>query len=192
MRSDKGVDYPLKRGLDIGLAILLAPVAVLLLASCVVALKLVSPGPAIFRQVRVGKGEKPFVCLKLRTMVLSAAEVPTHEISGAAVTPLGRWLRRFKLDELPQLWNILRGDMSFVGPRPCLQSQHDLILERRIRGVYGVRPGLTGLAQIRGIDMSTPELLAQTDAEYVKRMSLWTDVRVIVGTVIGPRIVQLA
>jgi len=94
--------------------------------------------------------------------------VASHLVDSSAITPLGRFLRRTKMDELPQLWNVLRGQMSLVGPRPCLLNQHELISEREACGVFVVRPGITGLAQIQGIEMSTPELLAITDAKMLK------------------------
>jgi len=101
------------------------------------------------------------------------------------MTPIGKTLRAYKLDELPQLVNVLKGEMSLVGPRPCLPSQPDVIAARRAKGVFAVRPGITGLAQIAGIDMSTPEKLAIADAEYVKTASLWNDIAMILGSVIG-------
>src|SRR5690606_22830348 len=113
------------------------------------------------------RGEAVFVCYKLRTMAPGTPDRGTHEVSVAAVTPLGRFLRKMKLDELPQLWNVLVGEMSLVGPRPCLTSQGAVIAARRARGVYAVRPGVTGPAQVLGVDMSTPEQLAEIDASWV-------------------------
>jgi O-antigen biosynthesis protein WbqP len=134
----------------------------------------------LFRQERVGRHQQPFVLVKFRTMRPDTASVATHLADASAVTPFGRFLRRTKLDELPQLWNVLRGDMSLVGPRPCLFNQHELIAERVARGVFDVRPGITGLAQVQGIDMSTPELLARTDAEMLASLSLRDYFRFIV------------
>ena len=147
--------------------------------------RLNSPGPALFRQSRVGRNEALFVCYKLRTMVEGTPGVGTHEISVAHVTSIGRWLRRLKLDELPQLWNVVRGEMSLVGPRPCLPSQLELIEARRARGVYGVRPGVTGLAQVIGLDMSTPRELAEKDAIWARAPNLKDYVRLIILTVLG-------
>jgi lipopolysaccharide/colanic/teichoic acid biosynthesis glycosyltransferase len=121
-------------------------------------------GSPLFSQTRVGQYRKPFVLVKFRTMKPGTASVASHLVDGAAITSWGRFLRRTKLDELPQLWNVLKGEMSLVGPRPCLFNQEELIRERERRGVFEARPGITGLAQIRGIDMSTPKLLAETDA----------------------------
>ncbi len=122
----------------------------------------------LFIQKRVGRYQYPFVLVKFRSMKPDTASVATHFTNVSAVTPLGRFLRRTKLDELPQLWNVLRGEMSLVGPRPCLFNQDDLIEERNALGVFKARPGITGLAQVKGIDMSTPALLAKTDAEMLE------------------------
>lgn len=113
------------------------------------------------------------------------ASVATHLADASAVTKLGRFLRRTKLDELPQLWNVLKGDMSFVGPRPCLFNQSELIFERELHGVFNARPGITGLAQISGIDMSTPKLLAETDALMLREMCMLTYLMCIFKTVMG-------
>lgn len=139
----------------------------------------------IFRQVRLGRHQKPFTLVKFRTMRLDTHDVPTHMVSASSVTPLGRFLRRTKLDELPQLWNVLCGDMSLVGPRPGLPSQTALTEARARAGVFEARPGITGLAQIRGVDMSTPVLLAATDAEMIRRMDLKNYFRFIFLTAIG-------
>ncbi len=129
-------------------------------------------GAPLFRQERVGKKQRPFTLLKLRTMTLETASVASHLASRSSITKYGQFLRKTKLDELPQLWNVLIGDMSLVGPRPCLFNQQELIDERQQRGVFDVRPGITGLAQINEIDMSTPELLAVTDAEMIGSLTL--------------------
>ena len=126
----------------------------------------------LFRQERVGRHQQPFVLVKFRTMRADTSSVATHLVDGSAITPFGRFLRRTKLDELPQLWNVLKGDMSLIGPRPNLFNQEALIDARETLGVYSVRPGITGLAQIKDIDMSTPELLANTDAEMISTMSV--------------------
>ena len=123
--------------------------------------------------------------LKFRTMRPGTASVASHLADASAITPFGRFLRQTKLDELPQLWNVLRGDMSLVGSRPCLLNQRDLIAARAARGVFDARPGITGLAQINNIDMSTPELLAETDAEMIKNLSVYLYFKCIVMTVFG-------
>lgn len=129
-------------------------------------------GSPLFRQERVGRYRKPFTLLKFRTMRPGTASVATHMANADAITVFGTLLRRNKLDELPQLWNVLKGEMSLVGPRPCLFNQIDLIEERAQRGVFDVRPGITGLAQIQRIDMSMPRLLAETDARMIGLMSV--------------------
>ena len=131
-----------------------------------------SPGPALLRQTRVGRGEKPFTCYKFRTMAQGTPVVGTHEAPPSAVTRLGASLRRLKLDELPQLWNVALGEMSLVGPRPSLPSQFELIAERRARGIYAARPGITGPSQVKGIDMSTPTRLAIEDETWVRSPSV--------------------
>jgi lipopolysaccharide/colanic/teichoic acid biosynthesis glycosyltransferase len=105
-------------------------------------------------------------------MRTDTAEVATHFANRSSVTPLGHFLRRTKLDELPQLWNVLKGEMSLVGPRPCLYAQEELITLRKDCGVYSVRPGITGLSQINHIDMSTPALLAETDAKMIAGLTV--------------------
>lgn len=142
-------------------------------------------GSPIFRQERVGREQKPFTLVKFRTMRPDTASVATHLADASAVTKLGHFLRRSKLDELPQLWNVLKGEMSLVGPRPCLFSQEALIVERAERQVFNVRPGITGLAQIQGIDMSTPRLLAETDARMLQDMGLTAYFTYIIKTLTG-------
>jgi O-antigen biosynthesis protein WbqP len=151
----------------------------------IIAIRLQSPGDAIFKQVRVGKNGRPFTCYKLRTMYSGTSDVPTHLVASSAVTALGEYLRRFKIDEIPQLCNVLRGDMSLVGPRPCLPSQTDLVEARRKLGVFDVRPGITGLAQVNGVDMSDAKRLAELDARYVRTQSLSNDLKLIWATLRG-------
>jgi O-antigen biosynthesis protein WbqP len=174
-----------KRLLDLLLALPIGVVALPFVLIAMAAIRLTSPGPALFRQIRVGQHEKTFVCFKLRTMRQDTANLPSHEVAAASVTKIGRALRRTKFDELPQLWNILRGEMSFVGPRPCLPSQVELIEARRAYGLYAIRPGITGIAQVAGIDMSEPQKLAGVDATYLDNMQLSTDLRLIVATIFG-------
>ena len=139
----------------------------------------------LFTQKRMGRHQRPFVLFKFRTMRSDTASVATHLADASAITPFGRLLRRTKLDELPQLWNVLRGDMSLVGPRPCLFDQQELIAQRAALGVFNARPGITGLAQIQGIDMSTPELLAKTDAQMLASLTLRDYFCYIFLTVLG-------
>lgn len=150
-----------------------------------VALGWFDTGSPLFRQERVGRHQRPFVLIKFRTMRPGTASVATHLAQASAVTSFGRFLRRSKLDELPQLWNVLKGEMSLVGPRPCLFNQLELIAERDKRDVFDVRPGITGLAQVQGIDMSTPRLLAETDAQMIKSLTLLNYFKYIFLTVAG-------
>jgi nucleoside-diphosphate-sugar epimerase/lipopolysaccharide/colanic/teichoic acid biosynthesis glycosyltransferase len=139
----------------------------------------------IFLQERVGRYQRPFVLVKFRTMRLGTEHMPSHLASSASITRLGALLRRTKLDELPQLWNVLLGQMSLVGPRPGLYNHHELTEARAAYGVYVARPGITGLAQVSGIDMSTPDLLAQTDARMLRELNLSKYLKFILLTVFG-------
>lgn len=142
-------------------------------------------GSPLFRQERVGRHGRPFTLVKFRTMRVDTASVASHLASSASITRFGHFLRRTKLDELPQLWNVLKGEMSLVGPRPCLFNQEELIEERRTRGVLDARPGITGLAQVNEIDMSTPVLLAETDARMLSSLTLSDYFKYIFMTVAG-------
>jgi lipopolysaccharide/colanic/teichoic acid biosynthesis glycosyltransferase len=142
-------------------------------------------GAPLFFQKRIGRFKKPFILVKFRTMRQDTDNVPTHLAPASSVTRLGYFLRRTKLDELPQLWNVLVGDMSLVGPRPGLPSHTTLIDARDCRGVFKARPGITGLSQLKGIDMSTPDLLAETDAEMLRKLALSTYFEYIFLTLIG-------
>jgi lipopolysaccharide/colanic/teichoic acid biosynthesis glycosyltransferase len=147
--------------------------------------KLDSEGPALIRQRRVGKDGKIFKCWKFRTMYANTEPKGTHDVSAKSVTKVGRVLRRTKLDELPQVLNIIRGEMSLVGPRPCLPVQGEVIKEREVKGVFSVLPGITGLSQIKGIDMSNPKLLAQFDARYLALRSIPLYLKILFLTVRG-------
>ena len=142
-------------------------------------------GSPIFKQERVGKDKQPFKLMKFRSMHVNAPSVATHLANASSITPFGSFLRKSKLDELPQLWNVFVGDMSLVGPRPNLSNQEELINERDSRGVYAVRPGITGLAQINKIDMSTPQLLAETDAKMIQELNTLGYFKYIFLTVFG-------
>lgn len=171
-----------KRLMDIAVAAPLLLVTSPVLFVSAVAIRLSSPGPALFSQLRLGLDEKPFRCHKLRTMHVGTPSLPTHEAPQNAVTTVGRMLRKFKVDELPQLWNVLCGDMSLIGPRPCLPTQEALIAHRRRLGIFSLLPGVSGLAQVRGIDMSDPLLCAETDAEYRSTASFGLDMRILLRT----------
>lgn len=138
-----------------------------------------------FCQVRVGRHQLPFVLIKFRSMRPNTESIATHLVDVSAITPYGSFLRRTKVDEFPQLWNVLKGDMSLVGPRPCLFNQEQLISERAARHVFAVRPGITGLAQIMEIDMSTPRLLAIVDSRMIRALSLHNYFGYIMATALG-------
>ncbi|WP_281168958.1 sugar transferase [Thiomicrorhabdus chilensis] len=142
-------------------------------------------GSPLFRQERVGRHQKPFTLVKFRTMKKDTASVASHLANTASITKFGHFLRRTKLDELPQLWNVLKGEMSLVGPRPGLFNQPELTDARSAQGVFDVRPGITGLAQVSEIDMSTPELLAETDAKMIATLSIKDYFKYILMTVLG-------
>ncbi|HVT37480.1 MAG TPA: sugar transferase [Gemmatimonadaceae bacterium] len=168
-------------GALVALALLAVPM--LVIAALV---KATSPGPALYWSRRVGRSNRIFRMPKFRTMRIDAPALATHLLAnpGPLLTPVGGVLRRMSLDELPQLWSIVRGDMSFVGPRPALFNQDDLIALRTERGVDGLVPGLTGWAQINGRDeLAIPDKVA-LDAEYLRRQSFWFDLRIVFRTLL--------
>lgn len=180
--------YPFfKRLLDIVLS--LAALAALLPVLIVLAvlIKLDSPGPALFKQERVGRGEKHFLIYKLRSMNMSAPrDVATSELQNADahITRVGRILRKTSLDELPQLFNVLKGEMSLIGPRPLVPNEKDIHELRRQTGAYRVRPGITGWAQVNGRDCILPPDKARLDGYYADHISLALDAKIIVYSVI--------
>ena len=180
-----GIQSGTIRALDLAAAIGGLLVSAPLLAVLAIAVRATSPGPAFFAQPRVGRSEEVFTCYKLRTMSVDTVSAGTHEVSAMSVTALGRTLRRLKLDELPQLWNVLKGEMSLVGPRPGLPVQTELLQARRDKGVYRVRPGITGPGQVAGVDMSEPDRLALLDATYASRPQIGAYVRYVILTVLG-------
>ncbi|PMH39158.1 lipid carrier--UDP-N-acetylgalactosaminyltransferase [Vibrio cyclitrophicus] len=142
-------------------------------------------GSPIFIQERVGRNKKPFKLIKFRTMSVETKSVASHLASNASITKLGNFLRKTKIDELPQLINVVKGEMSLVGPRPNLFNQEELIRERDALGVYDVLPGVTGLAQVQNIDMSTPELLAKVDKKMIESLTLKDYFKYILMTATG-------
>lgn len=159
------------------LPILIIPISLLI--------KLTSKGPVFFKQKRVGKNKKFFYLYKFRTMRIDTPkDVPTHQLKDPQkwITPIGKFLRKTSLDEVPQLFNILRGDMSIIGPRPALWNQDDLIQERDKYGANQLRPGVSGWAQINGRDTLPIPVKAKLDGEYVKRQSFWFDLYIILKT----------
>lgn len=139
----------------------------------------------LFFQARVGRLQKSFILVKFRTMSRQTESVGTHLVDAASITKIGGFLRKTKLDELPQLFNVLLGHMSLVGPRPCLPNQTELIHERASRGVFQVRPGITGLAQINDIDMSTPKKLSRYDQLMIRQMTPCLYLKLILLTAFG-------
>lgn len=142
-------------------------------------------GSPIFIQTRVGKNQKQFKLIKFRTMSVETKSVASHLASNSSITKFGSFLRKTKIDELPQLINVLKGEMSLVGPRPNLFNQEELIKEREALGVYNVLPGVTGLAQVQNIDMSTPKYLAETDKKMIDTLTIQNYFKYILMTVTG-------
>jgi O-antigen biosynthesis protein WbqP len=156
------------------LPILIIPIAILI--------KLTSKGPVLFKQKRIGQNKKYFSLMKFRTMRIDTPkDVPTHQLINPQkwITPLGKFLRKTSLDEVPQLFNILKGEMSIIGPRPALWNQEDLIQERDKYGVNALRPGVSGWAQINGRDTLSIPIKAKLDGEYLKKQSFWFDIHII-------------
>jgi O-antigen biosynthesis protein WbqP len=175
----------MKRLMDIVLALCLLVPAAVICAILAPIIALDCRASPLFIQTRVGRNGQPFRMVKLRTMAASTAHVASHLAPAANITRTGHWLRRLKIDELPQLLNVITGAMSFVGPRPCLPSQTELVEARRSNGVLGLRPGITGPAQVAGIDMRDPARLAQADAAYLTAWSLGRDLALLIQTATG-------
>ena len=171
----------MKRLFDLFLALLASVILVMPVVILAILVKITSPGPALYWSDRVGRHNRIFRMPKFRSMRIGTPAVATHLLKdpNAYLTPIGSLLRKSSLDELPQLWSILVGDMSFVGPRPALFNQDDLIALRTERGVHELVPGLTGWAQINGRDeLPIPEKV-KLDVEYLQRQSLWFDIRIL-------------
>lgn len=174
-----------KRFIDLGFALFVVLALWWLLLIVWIAVRLTSPGPGLFAQERLGQNQRVFTCYKFRTMQTGTKQAGTHEVSQASVTGLGQFLRRSKIDELPQVLNIFKGQLSLVGPRPGLPVQHALTAARAAQNVFAVRPGITGLGQVRGVDMSDPDALAQLDGTYIKTRTLVLDLQIILATALG-------
>tara|TARA_R110000824_G_scaffold77488_6_gene195918 strand:- start:744 stop:1307 length:564 start_codon:yes stop_codon:yes gene_type:complete len=175
----------MKRLFDLILALSLAIPALLVLSIAVIPAYIECRVNPFFVQTRVGRHQMLFKMIKLRTMYPATDDLASHQVSANSITRSGRFFRKTKIDELPQIWNVIVGEMSFVGPRPCLPSQTELREKRETRGVYLLVPGITGLAQIKGIDMSKPQELAVADAAYLGGWSLFSDVKLIIATAFG-------
>ncbi len=163
---------------SIAALVLLTPIIVIML----VLIRLESKGNPLFIQERLGRHQRPFKCLKLRTLYDSAPMVSTHELPQSYVTKVGGFLRKTKLDELPQFLNVLLGSMSLVGPRPCLKLQYELINEREMRQVFQIKPGITGLAQVKGVGTENAALQASLDSEYMRKLSFSQDLKLLLQT----------
>ena len=174
-----------KRVFDVLVCIALAVPALLFVLAALPFVAAETRASPLFRQGRVGRDGRPFTMLKLRTMRADTPHGASHEIGASTITRSGRLLRRTKIDELPQLWNVLTGDMSLVGPRPCLPGQVELVGERTRLGVLRLRPGITGPAQLAGLDMSSPVVLAYADAAYLGPWSLGRDLNILMRTALG-------
>lgn len=177
----------LKRLIDIILSLMGIIVLALPMLIVAAAIKIDDPGPAIFKQKRVGKDKELFWLYKFRSMKVDTPDIPTHLLADPDqyIIKIGKFIRKTSIDELPQLFNILKGDMSVIGPRPALWNQDDLIAERDKYGANGVRPGLTGWAQINGRDELEIPVKAKLDGEYIERLSFGFDVKCFIGTVIS-------
>jgi len=175
-----------KRAADVFGATLGLAVAAPLMLLIAIAIRLDSPGPALFRQRRIGRGSHEFEIVKFRTMRVGTPDLASHLLGpgSSRVTRLGFWLRRASLDELPQLWNVLKGDMTMVGPRPALYNQYDLIALRQQAGVDALRPGLTGWAQVNGRDELAIEEKVRYDRWYLENVNPGLDVSILVRTLI--------
>jgi len=170
-----------KRFFDLALGLFAAIVLLVPIAVVAVLVRLTSPGPALYWSDRVGRHNRIFKMPKFRSMRVGTPAVATHLLVDpkSVLTPIGSFIRKSSLDELPQLWSILVGDMSFVGPRPALFNQHDLIELRTQKGVHTLVPGLTGWAQVNGRDeLPIPQKVA-LDAEYLQRQGLWFDIHIL-------------
>jgi O-antigen biosynthesis protein WbqP len=171
--------------MDILVCVAVAPIALPLCIILFVAIAIETPGAPLFVQPRVGGDGKTFRMLKLRTMLAHTEAMPSHHVQATQITRVGKVLRMLKLDELPQLINVLTGSMSLVGPRPCLVTQLEVIEARRNAGVLHYRPGITGPAQMAGVDMSEPVKMSQIEADYFGQATIRSDLCVLISTVIG-------
>ena len=182
---DNAVYSALKRIVDLTFALAVLVVLGWLLLIIWIMIRLDSPGPGIFTQDRVGRDAKTFTCYKFRTMRQGTKQAGTHELSADSITRMGHFLRKTKIDELPQIINIAKNELSLIGPRPSLLTQQKLIEARHTLSVFDVKPGISGLGQIQNVDMSEPERLAHIDALYVAQQSLPLDLRIIFATFTG-------
>ncbi len=175
--------YRIKRFFDVFLAIILLIILSPLYIILIIIIRFQDDGPAIFRQIRIGKAGKEFLFYKFRSMHMSTPNVESKDTDKLQITPFGKFIRRTNLDELPQFYNVLKGDMSFIGPRPPIPTQIDLIVMRRMNGALDIRPGLTGWAQVNSYDGMSVERKAEFDGEYTQKISFFLDCLILVKTV---------
>ena len=179
---------PFKRFFDLFFAVIILLVAAIPCGGIVLLIMTTSRGPAVFSQKRIGRNGHPFSCYKFRTMYADAPKycaTPDFQEAEKYITPIGKILRKTSLDELPQLINVLKGDMSFIGPRPLIPEEKDIHEERLKRGIYTIRPGISGLAQINGRDRVDAETKVAFDEQYLRDLSLLIDVKIVFGTFFG-------
>ena len=176
-----------KRLIDFTLSLIGSVILIPVFIIIAVAVYIDDPGPIFFKQKRVGKGKTTFMLHKFRSMKVKTPDVPTHLLTNPEqyITKVGHFLRKTSLDELPQIYDILFGKMSIIGPRPALWNQDDLIKERDLYGANDIKPGLTGWAQINGRDELPIDVKAKLDGEYVEKMSFWFDVKCFFGTIVS-------
>lgn len=172
---------------DIGFAIGVIIFFGWLMAILAIAVAVTTTGPVLHKQHRVGRNGAIFICYKFRTMRNNTPQIATHQMSANSITAIGKRLRDWKLDELPQVFNIIANQMSLVGPRPCLPSQHELVAARKRLGVLVLKPGITGWSQIQGIDMRNPERLAQSDASFLNQRSILFYLQIVLLTLLRRR-----
>lgn len=177
--------WKIKRLIDVGISlsgIILLAVPLFLIA---MAIRLTSEGPAIYWSTRIGRNSQPFTMPKFRTMKITAPELPTHELTDPYlhITAVGKFLRKFSIDELPQLYSVLIGEMSLVGPRPMIPKLTDIIEKRKINGVDKLRPGITGWAQLNGRDTLSTEQKLALEVEYLENLSILFDIWILILTV---------
>ncbi len=175
----------MKRAFDLGLTFLALPFALPICLAAAIAIWFECKASPFFWQVRLGRHEVPFRLLKLRTMAANTVQAASHEVNSQQILKVGRVIRKIKIDEIPQLWNVLRADMSLVGPRPGLTIQDELTRARRASNVYELMPGITGVSQIAGLDMSSPWELAKLDASYNQPWRLDRDISILYQTILG-------
>ena len=166
--------------LSISMLIIFSPLLIIVFLIC-----LIETGNPLFIQLRVGKNQNSFKLIKFRTMRMNTPSLASHLVNKNSVTRFGMLIRKLKIDELPQLINVIRGEMSLVGPRPCLLNQEELIKERMRLNIFSVKPGITGLAQITGLDMSEPKKLSEVDYEMINKLNQINYFKYLIFTLIG-------